>query len=172
MLLQNFANQIHSARHRLFDVGTQFRPDLEVTPYHAKQPKILEMNAGGFCGKQSFRQAWLVGAQSHSGKMLPKLPCSEGENLARLASAGKRVEQNHYLASCHVIDKIEGRRADVEQFDFRSDFVFRLEASDRLRTEAIVLQQNVAYTCDQHARHRFAWNHSTFTCAIGLPSGS
>ncbi len=147
-------------------------PTSKLTTHHAQQPKIFELDAGGFCCKESLRQAWLMGAQSHSRKMLAKLRLFEGKHLARLASAGKRVQQNHHLASIEVIDKVERRRTDVEQFNLRAYFVLRFETRDCLRPEAVVLQQDVADAGNQYARYRFAWNHSTFTCAIGLPSGS
>jgi hypothetical protein len=104
--------------------------------------------------------------------MLPELCLSEGKHLARLAAARKCIEQDHDFAPREVIDKVKCRRAKVEQFNLRPDFVLRFETRYGLRTEAVVLQQDVPNARDQYARHCFARGHSTFTCAIGLPSGS
>lgn len=50
MLLEDFANQAHSPRHRLFDVAAQLRPYLEIAPYNTDQSKIFEMYAGSLGG--------------------------------------------------------------------------------------------------------------------------
>jgi hypothetical protein len=54
MLLKDLAKQAESARHRLFQVAAQLRPNLEITAYHADQANIREVDAGSFCSEESF----------------------------------------------------------------------------------------------------------------------
>jgi len=139
MFHESFADHIQRSRHRAPYLGSQFRANLKITAHYAKQAKVFELDTGGIGRVKCLRQAWLVSAQSHSRQMLAQLRLLKGKHFARLASAGKRIEQDDNLTSRKVIDKIKRGRAEVEQFNLGPEFVFRLKARYSLRAEAVVL---------------------------------
>ena len=121
MLPEPLADQIERTRHCLFYVATQFSSDLKVMAHHAQQPKLFEVDTGRFRRKESLGEAWLMSAQPQSRKVLSELRLFEGKDFPRLASAGKRIEQDHYLASVEIIDEVEGGGAEIEQLNLRAD---------------------------------------------------
>ena len=88
---------------------------------------FFELYACGFGRVQRLKQTRLVRTQAHVGMELPQLLLIEGEELARLASAGERIDQYQDLASAEVVDKVEHWHAEIEEFNLVAEFVLRAQ---------------------------------------------
>jgi len=101
-------------------------------------------------------QTRLVRTQAHVGKELLTLLLVEGEELARFELGWRAHRSYQDLASAKVVETVEHWRARVEEFNLVAQFVMRLHLDDGLRTETVILQEDVADAGDPDARRHFA----------------
>jgi hypothetical protein len=135
-------------RHCVCDRKAELGGNFERRAYHSNQQYHRRAHFGCLCREQRFLKTRLMSAQAHVRQVLSKLLAIEDQNVARLTARRQSIENDKNITADEVVHKIQAGSAKIEELNIGANFVVGLQPRDSLRTEAIILQQNIA-----HARH-------------------
>ncbi len=151
---------------RCFHRLAQAAARLEGFPFNSHQKHIGGRDSEQLGAEECIDQRWRVRIHAHGWSDAHDISFAVQQHCSRIRIRVDGIDENHGIIGGELIDQVESRGAQVDNFDALVELVVGGQKPRHIRPDSVIPEQDVPNPANEYSLH------SIFTLAIWRPDAS